>query len=235
MELDAFAYVASHDLKEPLRGIHNYSSFLIEDYGEQLGEDGSSKLQTLMRLTQRMEDLINSLLHYSRLGRAELLLEPVDLNDLVNGAIDVLKMSKSEPVSFEVPLPLPVVMCDRTQVTELFTNLLSNAIKYNTRDEKRIEIGFLGPNVTDIKIPMGITHSIFYVKDNGIGIREKHLDAVFRIFKRLHAAGSYGGGTGAGLTIVKKIVERHGGQVWVDSVYGEGSTFYFTLENSANE
>ncbi|MEM1251888.1 MAG: ATP-binding protein [Cyanobacteria bacterium P01_H01_bin.21] len=235
VELDAFAYVASHDLKEPLRGIHNYSSFLIEDYGETLGEDGSNKLQTLMRLTQRMEDLINSLLHYSRLGRAELLLESVDLNDLVNGVIDVLKMSKSEPVSFEIPQPLPAVMCDRTQITELFTNLLSNAIKYNNKAEKRIEIGLLAPNSTSIEIPKGITKTVIYVKDNGIGIREKHLDAVFRIFKRLHAPGRYGGGTGAGLTIVKKIVERHGGRIWVDSVYGEGSTFYFTLENSVNE
>ena len=234
VELDAFAYVASHDLKEPLRGIHNYSSFLIEDYGDMLGEDGNSKLQTLMRLTQRMEDLINSLLHYSRLGRTELLLEPVDLNDLVSGVIDLLKISKSEPVSFQIPQPLPTLLCDRTRVTELFTNLLSNAIKYN-KDEKQIEIGFLNPDSTSIKIPEGITNTIFYVKDNGIGIRERHLDAVFRIFKRLHAPRQYGGGTGAGLTIVKKIVERHGGQIWLNSVYGEGSTFYFTLENPVHD
>ncbi|MGD1853770.1 MAG: ATP-binding protein [Leptolyngbyaceae cyanobacterium] len=231
VELDAFAYVASHDLKEPLRGIHNYSSFLIEDYGEILGEDGSSKLQTLMRLTQRMEDLINSLLHYSRLGRAELLLEPVDLNDLIKGVIDVLKISKAEPVSFEVPQSLPATMGDRTQIIELFTNLLSNAIKYNNKDEKRVEIGFVDPGDTTIPIPKGITQTVFYVKDNGIGIRAKHLDSVFRIFKRLHAPGRYGGGTGAGLTIVKKIIERHGGHIWVDSAYGKGSTFYFTLEN----
>lgn len=234
VELDAFAYVASHDLKEPLRGIHNYSSFLIEDYGEMLGEDGSGKLQTLMRLTQRMEDLINSLLHYSRLGRADLRLETVDLNGLVNGVMDLLKISKSEPVSFEIPQPLPTVMCDRTQVTELFTNLLSNAIKYNNKDEKHIEIGFLDPD-SPIKVSKGLAGTVLYVKDNGIGIREKHLDAVFRIFKRLHAPGRYGGGTGAGLTIVKKIIERHGGQIWVDSIYGEGSIFYFTLENSVNE
>ena len=235
VELDAFAYVASHDLKEPLRGIHNYSSFLIEDYGDTLGEDGNSKLQTLMRLTQRMEDLINSLLHYSRLGRAELLLEPVDLNDIVNGVIDLLKMSKSEPVNFQIPKPLPTVLCDRTQITELFTNLLSNAIKYNDKDEKLIEIGFLNSDEAAIEIPAGTAETIFYVKDNGIGIRKKHLDAIFRIFKRLHAPGRYGGGTGAGLTIVKKIVEHHSGQIWVNSIYGEGSTFYFTLESSVND
>ncbi|MEM6426653.1 MAG: ATP-binding protein [Cyanobacteria bacterium P01_D01_bin.128] len=235
VELDAFAYVASHDLKEPLRGIHNYSSFLIEDYGEALGEDGNSKLQTLMRLTQRMEDLINSLLHYSRIGRAELLVEPVDLNDLVNGVIELLRISKSEPVSFQIPQTLPTLQCDRTQVTELFTNLLSNAIKYNDKDKKQIAIGFLTPDDTTIEIPEGITKTILYIKDNGIGIRKRHLDAVFRIFKRLHAPGRYGGGTGAGLTIVKKIVERHGGQIWLDSVYGKGSTFYFTLEKSVND
>lgn len=235
VELDAFAYVASHDLKEPLRGIHNYSSFLIEDYGNQLGEDGSNKLQTLMRLTQRMEDLINSLLHYSRLGRADLQLAPVDLNDLVNGVIDLLKISKSELVSFEIPQPLPTVMCDRTQITELFTNLLSNAIKYNNKDKKQIEIGFLSADDASIETPDKVTDTVFYVRDNGIGIRAKHLDSVFRIFKRLHAPGRYGGGTGAGLTIVKKIVERHNGQIWVNSVYGEGSTFYFTLVNSDDE
>ena len=233
VELDAFAYVASHDLKEPLRGIHNYSSFLIEDYGEVLGEDGNNKLETLMRLTQRMEDLINSLLHYSRLGRAALLLEPVDLTDLVTSVIDVLKMSKSEPVRFQMPQKLPTLMCDRTQITELFTNLLSNAIKYN-QGERHIEIGVLDPD-SSIEKNKVLTKTVLYVKDNGIGIREKHLDAIFRIFKRLHAPGRYGGGTGAGLTIVKKIIERHGGEIWVDSVYGEGSTFYFTLENSVNE
>ncbi len=235
IELDSFAYVASHDLKEPLRGIHNYSSFLIEDYGDQLDEDGVNKLNTLMRLTQRMENLINSLLHYSRLGRAELTIAPVDLQALVNSAIEVIKISKSEAITFRVAPDLPVTECDRTQVTELFTNLMTNAIKYNTSDEKIVEIGYeQATTLQDEQIPVPANTpadaTVFYVRDNGIGIRPKHLDMVFRIFKRLHAQNRYGGGTGAGLTIVKKIVERHGGQIWVDSVYGEGSTFYFTLK-----
>ncbi|MEO0397687.1 MAG: ATP-binding protein, partial [Cyanobacteria bacterium P01_A01_bin.137] len=231
VELDAFAYVASHDLKEPLRGIHNYSSFLIEDYGTQLGEDGTGKLQTLMSLTQRMEDLINSLLHYSRLGRAEFLMKPTDINQLVDGVIDVIKMSKPEQVSFRRPQPLPTLVCDRSQVTELFTNLISNAIKYNDKPEQWIEIGCLEPQdcQTAAPIPLKADATVFYVHDNGIGIRPKHLEIVFRIFKRLHAPGKYGGGTGAGLTITKKIVERHGGQIWLDSTYGEGTTFFFTL------
>ncbi len=221
-ELDSFAYIASHDLKEPLRGIHNYSNFLIEDYGSELEEDGVDKLNTLMRLTQRMEDLISSLLHYSRLGRAELEMVAVDLNQVVADVIEVINISQPGNICFEV-MSLPVFECDRTQITELFMNLITNGLKYNDKPEKRIEIGYLtDDDSADLKT--------FYVRDNGIGIREKHLENIFRIFKRLHAPKQFGGGTGAGLTIAKKIAERHGGQLWVRSVYGEGSTFYFTLE-----
>jgi two-component system, chemotaxis family, sensor kinase Cph1 len=231
IELDSFAYVASHDLKEPLRGIHNYSTFLIEDYGDKLGEDGNHKLATLMRLTQRMEDLIESLLRYSRLGRVELLLEPVDLADIVDIVLDVIEISQPSPVELQIPRPLPTFKCDRTQIIELFTNLISNAIKYNDRDRKQIEIGYLLPSEIDAAVPATLDRSqiLFYVKDNGIGIRTKHLDNIFKIFKRLHPATKYGGGTGAGLTIAKKIVERHQGNIAVVSTFGEGSTFYFTL------
>jgi len=232
-ELDAFAYIASHDLKEPLRGIHNYSSFLIEDYANVLNEDGVSKLQTLVRLTQRMEDLINSLLHFSRLGRVELAMQPTNLNELVNHVIDVLKISfKETKINICIPRSLPFVNCDPVQVSEVFSNLISNAIKYNDKVDKWVEIGFLD-SVADREIEdnsESTTPIVFYVRDNGIGIREKHLDAIFRIFKRLHTQNKYGGGTGAGLTIAKKIVERHDGRIWVESRYGEGSTFYFTLQ-----
>ena len=237
IELDAFAYIASHDLKEPLRGIYNYSSFLIEDYSNILDEAGVDKLNTLMRLSHRMEDLINSLLHYSRLGRAELQLRSVDLNDLVAGVLDVIKASaRDTQVEFRIPRPLPIINCDRTQVNELLTNLISNGIKYNQKKHKIIEIGYLDgdnpvfiqkmseyPDLTPAKI-------IFYVRDNGIGIQERHLESIFRIFKRLHGQKKYGGGTGAGLTIAKKIVERHGGDIWVKSAFKQGSTFYFTLQ-----
>jgi two-component system, chemotaxis family, sensor kinase Cph1 len=236
-ELDSFAYIASHDLKEPLRGIYNYSSFLIEDYGELLDTEGIDKLNTLMRLTHRMEDLINSLLHYSRLGRAELRLRPVDLNDLVAGVLDVIAVSaRDSQVEFNIPRPLPTVRCDRTLINELFTNLISNGIKYNQKPQKIIEIGYLAPEDSQALANMGeypnntAAKTIFYIQDNGIGIRERHLESIFRIFKRLHGQKKYGGGTGAGLTIAKKIVERHGGEIWVQSVYGVGSTFYFTLQ-----
>jgi len=227
-ELDAFAYIASHDLKEPLRGIHNYSSFLIEDYADVLNEEGVSKLRTMARLTQRMEDLIESLLHFSRLGRVELSMQQTNLNQLVKNVVDVLSISLQETkVDIRIPRPLPSIQCDRIQVNEVFSNLIGNAIKYNERVEKWVEIGWLDAVPSSGAAEPAI---VFYVKDNGIGIRGKHLDAIFRIFKRLHAANRYGGGTGAGLTIAKKIVERHGGNIWVESTYGEGSTFYFTLQ-----
>lgn len=266
VELDSFAYIASHDLKEPLRGIHNYSSFLIEDYGDELGEDGLDKLNTLMRLAERMENLISSLLHYSRLGRAELQLESVALTEVVNGVIEIVNISKpghqskkgekdrenKSNITFSVDESLPTVECDRTQITELYTNLITNAIKYNNKDNKQVEVGHYSMSEAlaqgiipdEIVLPLGTQSStidnfslgstVFFVRDNGIGIREKHLDSVFRIFKRLHGQKRYGGGTGAGLTIAKKIVERHRGRIWVNSDYGKGSTFYFTLEASSD-
>lgn len=221
-ELDDFAYIASHDLKEPLRGIHNFSSFLLEDYGGKLDGEGRSKLETLMRLTRRMETLIDSLLQYSRLGRVDLAIDRVDLNEIVAEILDSLAISlREEKVEARVPRPLPPVRADRARVGEIFYNLIVNAMKYNDKAEKHIEIGWR-------ENPEG--PPVFYVRDNGIGIPEKHHDAVFRIFKRLHGRDKYGGGTGAGLTIVKKIVERHHGRIWVESSAGEGTTFYFTLQ-----
>jgi chemotaxis family two-component system sensor kinase Cph1 len=232
-ELDAFAYVASHDLKEPLRGIHNYSNFLMEDYADVLHSDGIAKLETLVRLTQRMEDLINSLLYYSRLGRTELSRQATNLNDLVRQSIDTLRISQpQQPIEFRLPQFLPTIDCDRTQVSELFLNLISNAIKYNDRTEKWVEIGWLESETGSGKDPSLYT---FYVRDNGIGIAQQHLERVFQIFKRLHAQDEYGGGTGAGLTIVQKIVDRHGGKIWVESTPGEGSTFYFTLSEAVKQ
>ncbi|HYA79877.1 MAG TPA: ATP-binding protein [Methylocystis sp.] len=221
-ELDDFAYIASHDLKEPLRGIHNYARFLNEDYADKLGEDGRAKLATIARLAQRLEDLIDTLLIYSRVGRVDLALEETDLDEVVRDVLDSLAISlKEKGVQVRVPEPLPRLYCDSARVAEVFRNLLSNAIKYNDKPEKWVEIGFERPLE-------GATR--FYVRDNGVGIREKHLDTVFRIFRRLHARDQYGGGSGAGLAIVKKIVERHRGRIWVESVPGEGSVFRFSLQ-----
>jgi len=226
-ELDDFAYIASHDLKEPLRGIHNFSNFLLEDYADKLAGDGRSKLETLMRLSRRMETLIDSLLQFSRLGRVDLAIDRVDLNEILAEVLDSLAITlQEEKVEIRLPQPLPKVRADRARVGEIFFNLVVNAVRYNDKPQKWIEIG----TARNGSPPGGEGPPVFYVRDNGIGIPEKHHDAVFRIFKRLHGRDQFGGGTGAGLTIVKKIVERHHGRIWIQSAPGEGTTFYFTLQ-----
>ncbi len=228
-ELDAFNYVASHDLKEPLRGIHNYAAFLLEDYEGKLGEDGESKLKAMMRLSQRMESLIESLLHYSKMGRGEIILRDKDLNLLLKDTLDTLQTRLEETrATVRVPRPLPKVKCDPAMVGEIFTNLISNALKYNDKPDKWVEVGYELRSELD-EAGEEKTSTVLFVRDNGIGIPAKHHDKVFRIFKRLHARDKFGGGTGAGLTIVKKVVERHGGRIWVESTEGVGTTFYFTL------
>ena len=217
-ELDAFAYIASHDLKEPLRGIHNYSSFLLEDYGNVLDDEGVEQLNTLVRLSRRMEDLINSLLHFSRVGRVDLALRETDLNTVVEDVRQLLSARLDSAGAKLTVHPLPTVVCDSVRVSEVLNNLISNALKYS-EDAPNIEVGVRAEDAPPV----------FYVRDNGIGISPEHQAAVFRLFKRLHGRETYGGGTGIGLTIVKKVVERHGGRLWLESVPGQGTTFYFTL------
>ena len=226
-ELDSFTYIVSHDLKEPLRGIHNFASIMKEDYAAQLNEEGVARLNTLTRLAGRMDDLIESLLHYSRVGQIDLSFEETDLNEVVARTLELLQTRIQESgVQIRIPHSLPTIVCDRVRVGEIFSNLIANAIKYTDKEEKWIEIGYETSVERDEQ-----THPIvFYVRDNGIGIREKFFDTVFTIFKRLHGREKYGGGTGAGLTIVKRIVERHGGRIWLVSTVGEGTTFYFTLQ-----
>ncbi|MDT7043130.1 sensor histidine kinase [Candidatus Nitronereus thalassa] len=233
-ELDDFAYIASHDLKEPLRGIHNYSSLLLEDYGGALEEEGRAKCETLIRLCQRMEDLINSLFHYSRAGRTELAYGSVPLQGIIEEIFDSLAISlKERSIAIKIANPLPTIKCDRVRVREIFLNLITNAMKYSDKNEKWIEIGWIDHGDEDEKkSQMSGRCPVFFVRDNGIGIREKHLKNIFRIFKRLHGRDKFGGGTGMGLTITKKLIERHGGELWAESVYGEGSTFYFTLQRN---
>lgn len=224
-DLDDFAYIASHDLKEPLRGIHNYATFLLEDHGAKLDEDGQGKLLTLARLATRMESLIDSLLQFSRVGRVELSNGETDLRELVRATLEPLQITLAQArVEVEVAERMPTIRCDRVRVGEVFHNLIANAVKYNDKPHKRVEVGWQ---------PGGGGPPVLYVRDNGIGIADKHREAIFRMFKRLHGRDKYGGGTGVGLTIVKKIVERHGGRIWVESAPGEGTTFYFTLAPGA--
>jgi light-regulated signal transduction histidine kinase (bacteriophytochrome) len=227
-ELDSFAYIASHDLKEPLRGIHNYASFLLEDYADQLDEDGVAKLRTLVRLSRRMEELIESLLHFSRVGRLDLHAVPTDLNQVLEESLEALQVRIEQTGAYvRVPQPLPTVNCDPLATGEIFTNLISNALKYNNKAEKWVEVGWLpAPEPAGGSETGPVT---LYIRDNGIGIEERHYENVFKIFKRLHGRDQYGGGTGAGLTIVKKMVERQGGRIWLESTPGEGTIFFFTL------
>lgn len=229
-ELDSFAYIASHDLKEPLRGIANYSGFLIEDYEDKLDDDGKAKLHTLARLSARMESLLNALLAYSRVGREELVLESVPLSDVIADIRENLAARLDEQgAEIRAEGPLPVLMASRERITEVFQNLVSNGVKYNDNPQKTVEIGVAvePPQSSPSGLPAEAV--VCYVRDNGIGIPEKYRDSVFAIFKRLHGRDEYGGGTGAGLTIVRKIIEQSGGRIWFDSVEGEGSTFYLAL------
>lgn len=222
-ELDDFAYIASHDLREPLRGIHNYSHFLMEDYGDKLDAEATEQLQTIVRLSQRMEALIDSLLHYSRIDRVEPIAVEVNLTDVMQDAMEMLKPRiDADNVQVRCPPVLPTVRGNSAQLTEVIVNLCSNAIKYNDKAEKWVEIG-----VCDVVVPG--EPPVFFVRDNGIGIAPEYNDKIFEIFRRLHPQDKFGGGIGVGLTVVKKIIEHHGGKVWVESVVGNGTTFYFTL------
>jgi light-regulated signal transduction histidine kinase (bacteriophytochrome) len=151
----------------------------------------------------------------------------IDFNDLVKNVAEVFRMSLGDAnINIRIPKPLPTIRGDRVLLEEVLTNLIGNGFKYNDSHEKWVEVECLeSQNQPQDASPFWT----FSVRDNGIGIRKKHLETIFRIFKRLHAPGKYGGGTGAGLTIVKKIIERHDGKIWVESTYGQGSIFYFTL------
>jgi chemotaxis family two-component system sensor kinase Cph1 len=219
VELDSFAYVASHDLKEPLRGIHHMASFLKRGLPEKLSSEEWQQLETILKLTRRMDDLIESLLQYSRSGRTTLEMTEADLDAELDDALMLCNgMINDKDIEVRRPMPLGTAHCDTVRIGELFVNLITNAAKYNDKAERWVEIG----------VEPGRPNR-YYVKDNGIGIEADARERIFEIFRRIHGPEEYGGGVGAGLTIARKIVERHGGKIWVDSEPDRGSTFYFTL------
>jgi chemotaxis family two-component system sensor kinase Cph1 len=234
-ELDAFSYSASHDLKEPLRGIYNYAEFLKRDAGERLAVAEIGQLDSILRLTTRMQSLINSLLDYSRLGRIEQAGHAIALGPLVDGVIESLALPIAERnAKLTVSSDLPTVKAVARYFEQIFHNLLTNALKYNDKPSVEIEVGWV--RAGDAAFPnnaAGATGA-FYVEDNGIGIAEQHRDAAFRIFKRLHARDKYGGGTGAGLTIVKKLVERMGGKIWIESELDVGTVVWFVVSGEVS-
>lgn len=223
-ELDDFAYIASHDLKEPLRSINNFSIYLIEDYKDKLDEEGVRKLNVLIDQSSRLEKFLNALLRYSRVGREKINYETVNLNDiieLVKQDLDFLLNTDNASRAQIINKNLPTIITDQVFIKEIFMNLISNGLKYNDKKEKIITVGFMEEYSS--------RKNVLYVRDNGIGIKDKHFEDIFKIFKRLHGRDKYGGGTGAGLTIVKKLVEALNGNIWVESNPDTGSTFYFTL------
>ncbi len=219
-ELDSFAYAASHDLKEPLRGINNFAEFLRAEDGARLSTMGSSRLETIIRLAGRMDNMLESLMQYSRIGRNELVLQPLPIRALLEQIVELIQqVNPSQDIKIEIQPAFPEISGDRVRVCMIFQNLIMNAIKYNDQEKKWIEIG-----CDSAQVP-----PVFFVRDNGIGIAPSHHELIFQLFRRLHGRDEYGGGTGAGLTIVKKAVARHGGNIWVESSEGRGSTFFFTL------
>lgn len=223
-DLNSFAYIASHDLKEPLRGIHHFSRFLREDHAEELGTEGMRKVDTIAALAAHTNELLVSLAHFSQLGRMELNVRETDLERLLTEVLLTLNVPLNEKnAEVRRPTPLPIVRCDPVLVKEIFTNLILNAIKYNNNEAKWVEI--TARDTTPEEADRG---PVVCVSDNGIGIRDRNLTTVFQMFRRLNKD-KFGSGSGAGLAIAKSIVERHGGRIWAESVFGEGSTFCFTL------
>ncbi len=219
-ELDSFTYIVSHDLKEPLRGIESFSQFILEDYQDKLDDKGKDYLKRICVGVSRMKNLVNDLLSLSRISRIRNPYELVDTVKLVNEGIkDLSQIIEERKVEIEIDNELPYIYCDQVKMKEVFYNLISNAIKYNEKAKTEIEIG-----VKTVE-----KERVFFIKDNGIGIKKEYFDQIFQIFRRLHGNGEYGGGTGPGLAIVKKIIEEHEGRIWVSSEEGRGSTFFFTI------
>jgi signal transduction histidine kinase len=212
-----FSHMVMHDLKEPLRGIAATAKFVMDDYGKQLPPEGHKQLETLVRLPARMATMLDSLMTYARLSRADLKMVPHDVGNVVSEVVDSLRPWLAQrQAEVIVATPLPTLLCDRVHLQQVYNNLITNAVKYNDSESKRVEVGMR---------PDGV----LYVKDNGIGIPPNQVGQLFRMFRRLHPQDRYGGGTGAGLALIKKAIERQGGQIWLESTPGEGTTFFFTL------
>ncbi|HRU05714.1 MAG TPA: ATP-binding protein [Candidatus Brocadiia bacterium] len=218
-ELDDFTYVVSHDLKEPLRGIEAFTAILVEEYGAKLDGEAHEYLQTLRASASRMKDLINDLLKLSRIGRRRYPVTPVPFREVVDEALRNLDFAiKQKNARLVIAPNLPTVYGERVRLVEVVQNLVSNAIKYCDKTQPVVEIGCQDQEDA----------FVFYVKDNGIGIEERYFDRIFQIFQRLHRQEEYEG-TGAGLTVCKRIIEKHGGDIWVESQVGQGSAFFFSL------
>jgi light-regulated signal transduction histidine kinase (bacteriophytochrome) len=221
-ELKDFAYIVSHDLKAPLRGIRTLADWLMTDYAEKLGTDAKDQFDLLLKRVTRMHNLIEGILQYSRVGRIKEEKTEIDVNELVKNAIDMI--DPPENIEISVEDQMPVLKGQTTRLMQIFTNLISNAVKYMDKPNGSIRIGCIEEQ----------DFWTFSVSDNGPGIEDKHFERIFQIFQTLTPRDQYES-TGIGLTITKKIIELYGGRIWLQSVHGEGTTFFFTLPKSENE
>jgi PAS domain S-box-containing protein len=217
-ELQRFAYVASHDLQEPLRMITSYVQLLARRYRGKLDSDADEFIGYAVEGVARMQALINDLLEYSRVGSQGKALRVVDASKVFDLTLRNLRVAVTESNATVTCDPLPTVKADAGQLTQLFQNLLGNAIKFHGEADPRIHV----------TAERADKEWRFSVRDNGIGFDPKFANRIFQVFQRLHRPGAYPG-TGIGLAICQKIVERHGGRIWAESTPGEGSVFYFTL------
>ena len=218
--LSSFVYASFHDLKEPLRGIHNYAELLKLEEGGQLSGQGLQWIETILNLTGRMHHFLEALLQYSHISNIDQDYQTCSINILVEEIVDMLKKTNpNDSITVDIQPDMPVMVCNQAGVKIIFQNLIMNAIKYNTEAVKAIKIGCYTTN----EIP------VFFVQDNGIGINPEFHEYVFQPFKRLHGHKEFGGGSGIGLAITKKAIIRQGGRIWIESGEGNGSTFYFTL------
>jgi signal transduction histidine kinase len=223
-DLEQFAYVASHDLQEPLRAMSGMVQLLRQRYRSQLDARGLEYIDLAVESAARMQALIGALLSFSRLDRAVGPRAAVDMNDVLAHALANLSVALREAQAEVLAEPLPMVVADAAQLTQVLQNLIGNAVKFRGDQPPQIRIG-----VT----PVAQTWQ-FHVRDNGIGIDPEYFDRIFVIFQRLHGRRDYGG-MGIGLALCKKIVERHGGRIWVESAPGAGATFFFTLPRDHEE
>ncbi|HNP98261.1 MAG TPA: ATP-binding protein [Bacteroidia bacterium] len=214
-QLDEFVYIVSHDLKAPLRGLASLASFMEDELAPNPKQEVVDLLTMMKSRTARMQQLIDGILHYSRMGNSTAEREQVNLKDLINSIIDLL--SPSEHCRFELSDSLPTIYTEKIKLHEVFQNLISNSMKYNSKADCHVKIGF-----KELK-----DYYEFSVTDNGNGIKPEHQEKIFGIFQTLQSKDKTES-TGIGLTIVKKIVEQQDGKVTVTSTFGEGSTFTFT-------
>jgi len=218
-ELESFSYSVSHDLRAPIRAINGYTRIIIEDYGDKIDEDGAKILQSIVSNSKKMGELIDDLLAFSKLGRKQVSVSEINMLDLVNAVREELLFEESEnKPEFKISDLLPA-MGDQSLIKQVWINLISNAIKYSKYKEN---------TTIEINAHRAGNFIIYKVKDEGAGFDMEYYDKLFGVFQRLHSQDEFEG-TGIGLAIVQKIVNRHNGTVWATSKINEGTSFYFTL------